>query len=185
MVGYVQKEQLDGAFSRTACFDGVATEAMDIQEIVPAFPEGEELYTGGVQIMTLTAGTETDATYIYMTATDAKEVDGIEKAGWFNMDMDTRLTGAKAVTFDPGEGFLVISSRLFSFRTAASHASNSNSFSVSSAPRRYCSVTSVPTTDTTRSPCRSEGGLGVGNPPSCSGQTGMRVCVLASSAIPG
>jgi hypothetical protein len=109
VVGYVQKEQLDGAFSRIACFDGVATEAMDIQEIIPAFPEGEELYTGGVQIMTLTAGTETDATYIYMTATDAKEVDGIEKAGWFNMDMDTRLTGAKAVTFEPGEGFLVIS----------------------------------------------------------------------------
>ncbi len=106
IVGYVQKEQLDGAFSRIACFDGVATEVMDIQEIVPAFPEGEELYSGGVQIMTLTAGTETDATYIYMTADDAAGVDGIAKAGWFNDGMDTRMSG---VTFDPGEGFLVIS----------------------------------------------------------------------------
>ena len=108
VVGYVQKEQLDGAFSRIACFDGVATEAMDIQEIVPAFPEGEELYSGGVQIMTLTAGTATDATYIYMTAEDAAGVDGVAKAGWFNDGMDTRMSGENAVDFESGEGFLVI-----------------------------------------------------------------------------
>ena len=68
----------------------------------------EDIYSGAFQIMTLTPDTATDATYIYMTAADAKEVDGVEEAGWFNDGMDTRMSGENAVTFESGEGFLVI-----------------------------------------------------------------------------
>ena len=109
IVGYVQKEQQSGAYSKVVCFDGVAADPMDIQSIIPVQPDGEELYSGAFQIMTLTAGTETDDTYLYLTAEDAEGVDGVATAGWFNLDMDTRLTGDDAVTFAPGEGFLVIS----------------------------------------------------------------------------
>ena len=79
---------------------------MDIQDIVPQAPAGEDLYTGAFTIMTLTSGTETDQNYFYLTAEDAALVDGVAKAGWFNEDQDTRLSNVK---FTPGEGFLVIS----------------------------------------------------------------------------
>ena len=106
IVGYVQKEQNSGAYSKVACFDGVASSPMNIQDIIPTVPEGEELYTGAFTIMTLTESTETDKNYFYFTAEDAEGVDGVAKAGWFNENMDTRLEG---VTFLPGEGFLVVS----------------------------------------------------------------------------
>ena len=138
IVGYVQKEQLDGAFSRIACFDGVATDVMDIQQIVPKFPDGEEMYSGGVQIMTLTDSTETEFTYIYMTAADAKEVDGIEKAGWFNDGMDTRLSGDNAVAFDPGEGFLVISDIADTTVTFSGEVAQGDTISEIAAGANFC-----------------------------------------------
>ena len=72
-------------------------------------PDNEELYSGAFTLMTLTSGTETDKNYFYLTAEDAYKVDGIEKEGWFNEDMDTRMSGDNAVTFTPGQGFLIIS----------------------------------------------------------------------------
>ena len=105
-VGYTVKEQQSGAYSKVACFDGIAVENMDIQDIVPQAPAGEDLYTGAFTIMTLTSDTATDKNYFYFTAEDAAAVDGVAKAGWFNEDMDTRLTD---VVFTPGEGFLVVS----------------------------------------------------------------------------
>ena len=109
IVGYVQKEQQSGAYSKVVCFDGVAAEAIDIQDIIPNPPDGEELYTGAFTIMTLTPGTATDKNYFYLTAEDAEYVDGVAKAGWFNEDQDTRIAGDDAVTFESGEGFLVVS----------------------------------------------------------------------------
>ena len=69
----------------------------------------EEAYTGCFTIMTLTSDTATDKNYFWFTAADAEAVDGIAEAGWFNEDMDTRMTGDNAVSFDAGEGFLLIS----------------------------------------------------------------------------
>lgn len=110
IVGYTQKEQMSGAYSKCVCFDGIGTSAaMDIQNIIPQMPEGEELYSGCFQIMTLTDATETEATYMYLTAEDAELADGVAAAGWFTDDFATRLTGDNAVVFEPGEGFLVIS----------------------------------------------------------------------------
>lgn len=60
----------------------------------------EELYTGGLVIMTLTDGGETDESYSYYTAADAP--DGV--AGWFDGD-GQRVTK----TFAAGVGFIVVS----------------------------------------------------------------------------
>ena len=63
---------------------------------------GEELYTGGVMIMTLTDGGETDETYVYTLASEA--TDGIAQAGWFDG------TGARVnVSFPAGKGFIAVS----------------------------------------------------------------------------
>lgn len=109
IVGYAQKEQQSGAYSKVACFDGVAAEAMDIQDIVPTQPDGEELYDGAFQIMTQTDDLATDRTYFYLTAETAESIDGVAKTGWFDDGMSYRLVGDDAVTFAPGEGFLVLS----------------------------------------------------------------------------
>ena len=60
----------------------------------------EELYTGGLVIMTLTDGGETDESYSYYTADDAP--DG--SAGWFDGAGDRVVK-----TFDAGVGFIVSS----------------------------------------------------------------------------
>ena len=60
----------------------------------------EEIYTGGLVIMTLTDGGETDASYSYFTAEDAP--DGV--AGWFDGAGDR-----VSVSFDAGVGFIVSS----------------------------------------------------------------------------
>ena len=62
----------------------------------------EEIYTGGLVIMTLTDGGETDQSYSYYTAEDAP--DGGANAGWFDAE-GTRVT----VNFDAGVGFIVSS----------------------------------------------------------------------------
>ena len=62
----------------------------------------EELYTGGVVIMTLTDGGSTDQTYVYTLAEDA--TDEIAKDGWFDSN-GQRVT----VDFDAGVGFIVSS----------------------------------------------------------------------------
>lgn len=103
------KGQDEGWSSKIACFDGIAVADMDIQQILPKLPEGEELYSGCFQIMTLTPGTATDKTYIYLTAEDAAGVDDIAEPAWFDDGMNYRLTGDNAVFFAPGEGFLVSS----------------------------------------------------------------------------
>lgn len=63
---------------------------------------GEEIYTGGITIMTLTDGGETDETYSFYTAEDAP--DGLGDAGWYD------LSGVRAtVSFGAGVGFIVSS----------------------------------------------------------------------------
>ena len=86
----------------SAAFDAVGSAAVNIQDIVPVVGEGEELYTGGFMIMTMTDGGETDEMYSYYTAADAP--DGIATAGWFDPD-GVRV----AKTFLPGEGFVTVS----------------------------------------------------------------------------
>ena len=84
-----------------AAFDPIGAATVDIQSISPAVGTTEELYTGGVMLMTMTDGGETGDTYIYYTASDAPDGQG---AGWFD------TVGVRAVkTFYPGEGFVTVS----------------------------------------------------------------------------
>ena len=61
----------------------------------------EELYSGGIMIMTLTDGGETDKTYIYTLAADAS--DGV--AGWFDSVTGERVS----INILAGAGFVVVS----------------------------------------------------------------------------
>lgn len=101
-VGYLQSDKGQGVDMGSAAFDAVSGGAVDVQSITPVLGSvEEELYTGGVMIMTMTDGGETDKTYIYTLAADAS--DGI--AGWFDS-----VTGARVEkTFLPGEGFVTAS----------------------------------------------------------------------------
>ena len=106
-VGYTQNALGDTANSQIVCFDGItAGGEIDIQSIVPTVADPTTpLESYQASIMTLTPYMATDATYVYMTAADAP--DGLG-AGWFDESGSTRLTGANAVTFDPGIGFVAI-----------------------------------------------------------------------------
>ncbi len=83
-------------------FDAVSGAGVDVQSITPVIGSTEEeLYTGGMMLMTMTDGGETDKTYIYTLAADAS--DG--KDGWFDS-----VTGERVEkTFLPGEGFVTAS----------------------------------------------------------------------------
>ena len=64
---------------------------------------------------------------------------------------------------------------LFAFIRAIEMPNLRQSESATSAPFLYSAVTSTPSRRTTFFPCLSAGILGVGSPPSCSGQTVTRV----------
>ena len=100
IVGYLQSDKGQGVDMGSAAFDSVGGAAVNVQDIIPIVGAGEELYTGGFNIMTMTDGGETDETYSYYTAGDAP--DGV--AGWFDGN-GTRVTK----TFLPGEGFVTVS----------------------------------------------------------------------------
>ena len=101
IVGYKDTAAITGISQKSAAFDGVTTAATDIQNIIPKVGEGEELYTGGFVIMTLTDGGETGTSYFYTLAADAS--DGLGN-GWFD---DAGQRADK--TFLPGEGFVLSS----------------------------------------------------------------------------
>ena len=102
IVGYKQSSKGQGVDMGSAAFDAVGSAAVNIQDIVPVVGEGEELYTGGFMIMTMTDGGETGDTYVYTMAADS--TDGIAQAGWFDM-YGNRVNK----TFLPGEGFVTVS----------------------------------------------------------------------------
>lgn len=83
----------------------VGAEGMDIQSIVPSVNEGDEFYSGCVQIQRVTSGMATECTYTYLTAADAYEVDKVAEPGWFDEDWTERIE----YTFDAGEGFVGLS----------------------------------------------------------------------------
>ena len=107
IVGYTQNALGDVANSQIVCFDGLtAGGAIDIQSIIPKVADPTApLESYQASIMTLTPDMATEATYFYLTAADAP--DGLG-AGWFDENGAIRLTGADAVTFDPGVGFVAI-----------------------------------------------------------------------------
>ena len=74
---------------------------VDVQAIAAA---GEGLGTGLIQIMTLTSGLATEATYQWVVEEEAVDYD-MEAAGWFNPDEWAQAEK----TFAPGEGFVVSS----------------------------------------------------------------------------
>ena len=105
IVGYDTNGLGNNANLRAAEFDMVGTEGMDIQKIKPAAGGGDEFYSGGIQIQTITSGMGTEATYAYLTAEDAYEVDGVAEAGWFDEDWTERASRA----FAAGDGFVAVS----------------------------------------------------------------------------
>ena len=74
---------------------------VDVQAIAAA---GEGLGTGLIQIMTLTSGLATEATYQWVVEEEAGDYD-MEAAGWFNPDEWAQAEK----TFAPGEGFVALS----------------------------------------------------------------------------
>ena len=105
VVGYSKNELGNNANLRASEFDMVDGEGMDIQSIIPEVVGEEEFYSGGVQIQLVTSGMETEVTYAYLTAEDAKDVDGVAEAGWFDEDWSTRVVKTLAA----GEGFVAVS----------------------------------------------------------------------------
>ena len=74
---------------------------VDVQAIAA---EGEGLASGAIQIMTLTSGLATEATYQWIVEEEAGDYD-MEAAGWFNPDEWAQAEK----TFAPGEGFVALS----------------------------------------------------------------------------
>ena len=104
IVGYKDTAAITGISQKSSAFDGVSTAATDIQNIIPKVGEGEDLYSGGFVIMTLTDGGETAESFSFFLAADAEAIDGVAKDGWFDD------AGQRAVkTFLPGEGFVLVS----------------------------------------------------------------------------
>ena len=102
IVGYanVQTEKV-GINSMAQAFDAIANSGFNLVDIKPVInTELEEMYTGGVVIMTLTDGGATDQTYIWTLEEDAGDGEG---EGWFD-DQGVRITDK---VFLPGEGFVV------------------------------------------------------------------------------
>ena len=102
IVGYsnVAAEKV-GLNMMAQAFDAIANEGFNLANIKPVVDtELEEMYTGGVVIMTLTDGGSTDKTYIWTLAEDAADGNG---EGWFD-DQGVRIVDEE---FLPGEGFLV------------------------------------------------------------------------------
>ena len=101
IVGYKDTAAITGISQKSSAFDGVSTAATDIQNIIPKVGEGEDIYSGGFVIMTLTDGGETDESFTFILAADAPD-GGTD--GWFDD------AGERAVkTFLPGEGFVLVS----------------------------------------------------------------------------
>lgn len=90
-----------GLNTMAQAFDAIANEGFNLVDIKPVIDtDTEEMYTGGIVIMTLTDGGETDQTYFWTIAEDAADGEG---EGWFD-DQGIRITDK---VFLPGEGFLV------------------------------------------------------------------------------
>ena len=111
VVGYAKDQLAGNANLRAAQFNMVSAEGMDIQTIMPSIPEGEEFYSGCIQIQLCTSGMGTEATYMYLTAEDSP--DG--EAGWYDEVWENRIEK----TFAQGEGFVAVSDYDTGFVTTA------------------------------------------------------------------
>jgi hypothetical protein len=79
-------------------------EGFKLENIKPTFDTDWE--SGDLQAKTLKANGKINETYFYLTDADAAEIDG-GTAGWFNEDMDTRISGDDELVFNEGEGFIL------------------------------------------------------------------------------
>ena len=101
IVGYQNKVLGKSANLAIPSFAPITAEGTDVQSLKAS---GEGLATGAMQIMTLTSGLSTEATYIWVVEEEAGDYD-METEGWFNSD---EWVPAEK-TFAPGEGFIASS----------------------------------------------------------------------------
>ena len=101
IVGYQDKVLGKSANLAIPSFAPITAEGTDVQSLKAS---GEGLATGAMQIMTLTSGLSTEATYIWVVEDEAGDYD-MEAAGWFNSD---EWVPAEK-TFGDGDGMVVSS----------------------------------------------------------------------------
>ena len=101
IVGYQNKVLGKSANLAIPSFAPIAAEGTDVQSLKAS---GEGLASGAIQLMTLTSGLETEATYQWILEEEAGDYD-MEAAGWFNPDEWSQAEKS----FGDGEGFVVLS----------------------------------------------------------------------------
>ena len=101
IVGFQNKTLGMSANLAIPSFAPISADATDVQTLKVS---GEGLASGAMQIMTLTSGLATEATYQWIVEEEAGDYD-MEAAGWFNPD---EWAQAEKM-FAPGEGFVALS----------------------------------------------------------------------------
>ena len=101
IVGFQNKTLGMSANLAIPSFAPISADATDVQTLKVS---GEGLASGAMQIMTLTSGLATEATYQWIVEEEAGDYD-MEAAGWFNPDEWAQAENA----FGEGEGFVVLS----------------------------------------------------------------------------
>ena len=98
IVGYQTKEVRQNLSVQLPTFEDVGAEGMDIQNIQPVAPEGEEVASGDFTMQIYGDTGVIQASYMYVLGED---IDDGYPDGWYEEDMETLVTK----TFDIGEAF--------------------------------------------------------------------------------
>ena len=93
------ESQLRGFSGGGFAFSSVTSQPMDLQQILPVAPKGEDAGNWMFYVSLMTTGGSTGDTFVYMT----QNGDGVAKDGWY--DADGNETYIKGVQFARGEGF--------------------------------------------------------------------------------
>ena len=98
IVGYQNKEVRQYLSVQLATFEDVGAEGVDIQNIKPVAPDGEDISSGDFTIQVYGATGAIQTQYMYVLGEDIDE--GYED-GWYEEDWETPVVK----TFDAGEAF--------------------------------------------------------------------------------
>ena len=100
IVGYQTKEVRQYLSVQLATFDDVGVDGVDIQNIKPVAPDGEDVASGDFTMQIYGDTGAIQASYMYVLGED---IDEGYADGWYEEDMETLVTK----TFAAGEGFNV------------------------------------------------------------------------------
>ena len=99
-MGYQNKDVRQYLSVQLATFDDIGTDGMDIQNIKPVAPDGEDIASGDFTIQIYNNLGRITASYSYVLGED---IDDGYPDGWYEEDWETLVVK----TFDPGEAFNV------------------------------------------------------------------------------